>query len=597
MLFKRIIVFFSFFIYIYLALVADNFEIIASVNAEKIGIDDVLIYTLIIKGIRSPDEPSLNDLEDFNVVQTSQSTQFKFVNGASTYYTNFEYYLTPKRIGMLMVEPYKYSFQGREYETKSFIIEVVKGSMGTPIPKTRKRLPSVLTEDNDLFSNRRPDETKIDVHLKVVLSKREVLLGEQVMYRVMLYSRNRIKSFNPASNQSFPGFWQEWFPVSPSIDGERKTLNGKVYQVYEIRKAGLFPTRTGSITIPSIRFELTLLDNTLSSLFSETRQIFRSTPEVTIQVSGLPQEAQELPVGDFSFDVTPESEEIDINDILGVKLFITIGKGNSKTLEIPKFTSNEYFKVYPAKISRKNNFDNQTLTGEIEAEIPISFKKTGKISLPSLEFKYFNPDLSQIMSLRSKPYLIHVQGVKEKEDSAISIYQTEIIKKGEDIAFIKKGNIYDQNQYFYKTTYFKIFLILFFLLNLLFLIKIIVYDGMISQSTRIKNKKLLNNTLIKLHRVRDYGAISPILEEYLKNKIQLGLSEINNQRIYELLSKYKINDIDIRTFIQMKSESDLSRFSPQKQFEDMSRKASERKIKNDVKKLEDILRRIDSKIK
>jgi len=39
-----------------------------------------------------------------------------------------------------------------------------------------------------------------------------------------------------------------------------------------------------------------------------------------------------------------------------------------------------------------------------------------------------------------------VKGVKEKQETALTIPQTEIIKKGEDIDFIKKGNIYDQEQ-------------------------------------------------------------------------------------------------------------------------------------------------------
>ena len=261
---------------------------------------------------------------------------------------------------------------------------------------------------------------------------------------------------------------------------------------------------------------------------------------------------------------------------------------------MPQFETTEYYKIYPSKISRNTNFNRDSLSGVIEAEIPVSFKKTGLISFPSLEFKYFNPDASIIVTLKSSPFSIHVKGVKEKQESALTIPQTEIIKKGEDIDFIKKGNIYDQEQYYYKTSYFKILLVVFFLLNLLFLLKLFVFDRFIAQSTMLKKKKLLNNTINHLKEVREYGEIYPILEEYLKEKAGLGLSEINNPSIEELFSKYRVSDSDIKVFIKLKSKSELSRFSPQKA---VPGKGERKKLRNDLKQLIEILKRINGRVK
>lgn len=573
----------------------EKVEIKASINADKIGIDDVLIYTLTFKGINNPTQPALSDLEDFKVVQTSRSTEYRFINGVSSYYTNFVYYLMPLKTGILTIPPAIYKFNGKHYETEPFKVEVVKGSVAPRKPQPRRRFPSVFDDDDDFFKSpfRRTQPREIDVKIKAEVSKRKVVKGEPILYRVLLLTRNRIQSVNMVSNQSFPGFWQEWFPVSRSIDGENRNVNGKIYQVFEIRKAVLFPTRTGSVTIPSLKFEMALVGDSFS-VFSDARKIFRSTPEVTIKVSDLPQEALGLPVGDFTFDVKADKKEVDINDILTLRLTIRARKGNIKTLEMPQFGTTEYYKIYPSKISRNSNFNRDSLSGVIEAEIPVSFKKTGLISFPSLEFKYFNPDASIIVTLKSTPFSIHVKGVKEKQESALTIPQTEIIKKGEDIDFIKKGNIYDQEQYYYKTGYFKTLLVVFFLLNLLFLLKLFVFDRFIAQSTLLKKKKLLNNTINQLKEVREYGEISPILEEYLKEKTGLGLSEINNHSIEELFSKYRVSDNDIKIFIKLKSESELSRFSPQKA---AAGKGVRKKLRNDLKQLIEILKRIDSRVK
>lgn len=575
---------------------AEEVKITASINAEKIGIDDVLIYTLTFKGINNPKQPSFVDLDNFKVVQTSRSTEFRFVNGVSTYYTNFIYYLMPLKTGTLTIPPTIYNFKGKHYETEPFNVEVVIGSVAKPKPR-RRRFPSIFDDDDDFFKSpfRRSQPQQVDIILKTEVSKKKVLKGEPIVFRVLLYSRNRIQSVNMVSNQSFPGFWQEWWPLSRSIDSERGELNGKIYQVYEIRKAVLFPTRTGTITIPSLKFELTLVGDSFS-LFADMRKILKSTPQMTIEVSDLPRQAIGLPVGDFTFNVKADKEEVDINDILTLRLKIRARKGNIKTLEIPEFQTTEYYKIYPSKINRDTDFNRDSLSGVVESEIPVSFKKTGLISFPSLVFNYFNPNTSNVMTLKSSPFSINVVGVKEKQESAITIPQTEIIKKGEDIDFIKKGDIYNQEQYYYKTGYFKILLVVFFLFNILFLLKITLYDRFIAQSTLLKKKKLLNKTSNRLRNVQEYGEISPILEDYLTEKTELGLSEINNHSIEELLSESRVNDRDINIFIKLKSESELSRFSPQKTGKGMPGKG-EKKLRNDLKQLIEILKRIDGRIK
>jgi hypothetical protein len=233
----------------------------------------------------------------------------------------------------------------------------------------------------------------------------------------------------------------------------------------------------------------------------------------------------------------------------------------------------------------------------LEAEIPVSFKRTGLISFPALVFKTFNPDASIVVTLKSSPFSINVGGVKEKQESAVTIPQTEIIKKGEDIDFIKKGDIYNQERHFYKTGTFGILLAIFFVLNALYLLKIVVYDRFISQNTLLKKKRLLNKTINQLKKVQGHGEISPILEEYLKEKAGLGLSEINNHSIEALFSKHRVNDRDIEIFIKRKSGSGLSRFAPRAGEGKGYRKEDDRSLKHDVKQLIEILKRIDGRIK
>jgi hypothetical protein len=225
----------------------------------------------------------------------------------------------------------------------------------------------------------------------------------------------------------------------------------------------------------------------------------------------------------------------------------------------------------------------------VEAEVPLSFKEKGLISFPTIDFKYYNPRTGQVVTKKSKPLIIKVTGKKEKEESAATVTRTEIVKKGEDIDFIKTGHIYEQRNKFYKTGLFKLLFVVFFIFNLLFILKIIIYDRFISRSDLLIKKKLLNKTINNLRSIREYGEIFPIIENYLKGKAGLGLAEINNYSIENLFEKYGVGSNDIKTFVRIKAESESSRFSPVKK--------SVQELKQDLKILTEILKRIDTKIK
>lgn len=580
--FKSILLLFT--LYFSGLLFAADVEVKASVNSNKIGLDDVLIYTITVKGINNPQQPDLSGLSTFQTAQTSRSFRTEIINGVFSQSVEFVFFLTPTKTGALNIPPFTYEHEGTEYKTEPFTIVVVKGSV-TP-PQTRRRR-SIF--DDDFFAPFRRERTpqQIDIRLKAEISKRNVVKGDQIIFRVLIYSRNNIETVNMVSNQSFSGFWQEWYPVPQTIQSSSGILDGKNYQVFEIRKAALFPTEIGTITIPSIKFEL-LLRQDAFSIFPDAKRLYRSSPQLKINVSPPPAEAIDLPVGHFDFAVDAEKKEIDINDILTLRLKIS-GRGNIKTVNVPTFESGSYFKVFPAKISRDTQFNENYLSGKVEAEVPVSFKETGLISFPSLEFKYYDPDNKVVVTKNSKPLAIKVTGAKEKTESATTIPRTEIIKEGEDIDFIKKGNIYDQREKFYKTGLFKILFVIFFLLNLLYVLKILIFDRLISQSEILKKKKLLNKTINNLRGIREYGEIFPILENYLKGKAGLGLAEINNYSIEGLFEKCGISGNDIKTFVRIKSESESSRFSPVKK--------SGKELKQDLKLLIEVLKRIDSKVK
>jgi hypothetical protein len=388
------------------------------------------------------------------------------------------------------------------------------------------------------------------------------------------------------SSPSFAGFWQEWFPVPQSIAASSENVNGVIYQVYEIRKAALFASESGTLTIPALQFELQIADQ--ATVFFGSRTVRRSTQAIKINASEPPATAAGLPVGQFSFSVNCPLTKANSNDIVTLQMKIS-GSGNSKTVIPPAFQSNEFFQVYPARISQENVYNPLSLTGTVRVEIPVAFTKAGDIAFPSLEFKYLDPASRSLVSLRSQPLFMQVSGEKLKQDRSMTLPQSAIVQKGEDIDFIKSGPIHDQSRYFYRQDWYRWLVALFFAVNLLFLLKISLWQRYVIGSPLLKNRQILSLTLRRLARIRHYEEIATILEYYCKEKSGLGFAEISNQKINELLTQRRVAADSVEKFLFIKSQAELAKFSPLKK--------TQAEFERDLQALRTLLKEIDKKLK
>jgi hypothetical protein len=79
------------------------------------------------------------------------------------------------------------------------------------------------------------------------------------------------------------------------------------------------------------------------------------------------------------------------------------------------------------------------------------------------------------------------------------------------------------------------------------------------------------------------------MESYFSKKSGLGLAEINDRRIAELLAEKGVPRTGIEKFLFIKGQSELARFSPQKR--------SALELKKDLQVLRGLFREIDRKMK
>lgn len=533
----------------------------ASVNADRIGLDDTLLYTLTFRGINNPVPPDMdmNRWGDFQLLQTSRSSEFRFNNGVSSYLTHFEYYLKPRREGTLTLPPVRYEHEGREFRSQAIAVQVVKGSVGPAAPAAgQPNVPFPFTDEFAGGMEENRASPTIDVRLQATLAKNRAYTGEGVLYRVQLITRNAVESINMLSSGTLPGFWQEWFPLPASINGSQEYRNGVLYHIFEIRKAMLFPSRSGNLTIPALQFELNLSGDAWS-VFGAPRKITRSTAELKLEAVAPPAAATNLPVGRFTMEMKPEQLQTDINNLLSVRLTIN-GSGNFKTLAAPVLPAGPAYKVHPPKVTPRSNFDESGLSGALDVEYPVSFFTGGSVTLAALEFPFFDPQAGKIVTLRSRPFVIQVSG-RARTDGMASAGPNRIMQVGEDIDFIRGGRITDANDHWQRRSWFWALLLLPWIGNLLLAGKRLLWDRRLAGSSLFRRRRILADTLRGLSRARDIGEVGGLLESYIQRKSGMGLAEINQGTIESFLNRHSVPPGELAVFLTFKAQAEQARFA------------------------------------
>jgi hypothetical protein len=99
------------------------------ISIGEMGIQDQVLYRIIIRGGQGPNKLELKNISDFTVVDTSQTVGVSPVGGQAASISYFDYYLSPRRIGMLTITAQVILVEGKVYKTSEHRVEVLSGSL------------------------------------------------------------------------------------------------------------------------------------------------------------------------------------------------------------------------------------------------------------------------------------------------------------------------------------------------------------------------------------------------------------------------------------------------------------------------------------
>jgi hypothetical protein len=251
----------------------------------------------------------------------------------------------------------------------------------------------------------------------------------------------------------YQGFWAEELETSNNILFNTEVIDGKQYRVGVLKKAALFPSQAGELSVTPFELNVPVLvqkkkrsnnifDDFFDDPFFRGETVNYNAKSNTIKINVIPLPEKDKPesfngaVGEFSISTSLDKTNTKTNEPISLKLNIS-GSGNIKLLDVPEINLPSGLEKYEPKvseqISRKNN-----ISGKKTIEYLLIPRTIGKKEIPSIDFSYFNPGRKSFISLKTQSYTINIKQGDKTFDPGIAGFSKEDIKLlGEDIRYIK----------------------------------------------------------------------------------------------------------------------------------------------------------------
>ena len=393
--------------------------------------------------------------ENFDVVagpSVSQGSSVQIINGEMTKSVSYAitYVLLPQKAGTFAIAPATIGVKKKNYTTQRTMIEVRDGAQGGGSAQQGGRNQSESAESR---ANRTIE--KDDLLLRLELSKKSVYKGEPIRAILKLYSRVNIAGSESSKMPAFNGFWSQQVDIEQGPF--RETLNGKVYEAYNIAEYLLYPQQSGTLTIEPA--ELTVVAQVVvqsnrgfDPFFGGGHEVYNvrrplKTPEVKVQVKEFPAGAPASfagAVGRYNISHRLSSTEVAANSAVTLQLTIS-GTGNLNFISAPTLSLPTSFELYDVKSEEKIDNKPSGSVGYRRFDYPFIVRAEGNYEIAPIEFTYFDLEKKKYVTLATPPLNISVLPDKNaatttQQSVSMGVKREDVRLLGEDIRFIKLGS-------------------------------------------------------------------------------------------------------------------------------------------------------------
>ncbi len=506
----------------------------------------------------------------FNVVGgPNQSISNSWINGKRSYSKTYSYFLAPKSQGTFSINQATIEIDDQIYKTtplKIIITEAVSK------PKDGNSADYVASEN---------------VHLIAEVSKSNPFLNEAIVIVYKLYVSNDVsitRSWQELDTPKFQDFWSQYIEKKGEQQIYETTYEGKPYRYVILKKAVLYPQKTGELTIEPLTLDVPIdVQGNTRDIFGRRRmtRVNRtiSAGKRIINVKPLPTEGRpddfSGAVGNFNFSVSVNKTMLDANEALELKIR-TKGVGNLKLFNLPSLTLPSSLEVYEPVRDNKVAINIKGMNGFISDTYTIIPQYKGSYPIRPISFSYFDVTSAKYKTIISDEIVVKVQNgpVPNQLTEVNKSLSTENVLSltNNQFKYIKTSTkfISVNDLVFFKTFKFWCLLSIPFVF-----IPIIILIG----NTR---RKRLNDVEGRRYRIATrlakkylseaknnigkqelfYDSLERALHNYLKAKLAIVTSEFSKEKIIELLTDRKVEKNVVSDFEGLLKSCEFARYTP-----------------------------------
>ncbi|TDE06635.1 BatD family protein [Flavobacterium hiemivividum] len=508
-------------------------------------------------------EPSF---DGFRVIAgPSQQVSQSWVNGRSSFEKIYSYYLVPTQKGNLTIRQATIEYNGQVYKTNP-----VKINVTAAVEQPKDPNDTSISADNNLY-------------LIADISKTNPYVNEPITVVYKLYFSNNIgiSNFRELNKPKYNDFWSQNIEIKQLV-AEEGTFKGERYRYIVLKKAVLYPQKSGKLTIEPLSLDIDVqLPTNRRDVFGrvviaeDSKRV--SAGAKTITVKALPEAGKPADfsgaVGSFDFKVTPTKTSLKNGESMDLIVSVS-GKGNMKLFTLPKPVVPNALEMYDAVHTENVNTSLSGTSGKISDSYTIIPQYKGNYPVKPMQFSYFDLGSGKYKTISSAEIMITILDgptangptAANSESGKNKISATEqfkYIKLKTNLVASKKDDFFG-SQLFYGLLFFP-----FLMLPIIVLLKKKkeAIDGDVVGNRIRRNNKLAKKYLSEAKKQISnkepfYVALEKAMHNFLKAKLHIETSEMSKDNIKEILLARNANPIAVDDFIALTENCEIARYAP-----------------------------------
>ena len=413
----------------------------ASISPTVIGKDEIAELTFIVENALQFQLVSLPSLQNFTIVSgPNKENGMERINGNMREYTLYTFTIKPRLSGNFTIGEATARADGKLLQTKPVTLKVTKKLTGnTPsgidpfAGLSPFEPPAPVNTYNDFIIREGEDiknKIKQNIFIKVQTDKTTCFIGEPIVVTYKLYTRLKCES-NIIKSPSLSGF-SVIDLSSPSYENfVQEILDGRMYNVFILRRAQLYPLQAGPVTLETVSVENNLtflkaafiknnnIDDYIKGAFNQdfpqeailNEKVTLHSKPVNIMVKALPAaDSAGLysgAVGDFFIHSWVDKSSFTSNETGNLHVNIS-GAGNLTLVNAPEIKWPTGIENFEAVVKDTFNRFSVPVTGSITYNIPFTVNKAGSYVLSPIIFTFFNAGSGTYKTIKTQPIVLTI---------------------------------------------------------------------------------------------------------------------------------------------------------------------------------------------